>query len=175
MLHVVFYDDDLNPAHSAIERVSKLQRLSYVLASIFRCILRGNRLTVEYGSSSRTARAPRSRTVNFQGGVDIGLKPAPIDFDQLCYEEMIEGLGYSQNRTLFRELAQRVPYPLISIHDPLTIQAILLGTARLLEIDPSHLPAADQQHVSQLIALWQSLSRRLIKCRKPVVSGSTPC
>ena len=122
-------------------------------------ILPGNRSTVEYGSSSRTAWATRSRTVSFQGGVDIGLQPAqPIGFDQLCYEAMMEGLGYSQNRKLFRELAQRVPCLQISTHAPLTIQAILLGTARLLEIDPSHLPAANQKHVSPLIDLWQSFT-----------------
>ena len=71
---------------------------------------------------------------------------------------MVEGLGYLQNRKPFRKLAQRVPSLQISTHDPITIQAILLGTEKLLEIGSSHLPEADQKYVSQLINLWQSFT-----------------
>ena len=172
VLHVVFYDDDLNlrtrlqngqhvPTLELRPRIDLpmgdlLAYKQEVEAFDAYCQVTGRRLNVDR-VAELLERLGQERLVYKAESISV-LSQQPIDFDQLYYEAVMEGLGYSQNRKPFRELAQRVPYLQISTHDPLTIQAILLGAARLLEIGPSHLPEADQKHVSQLINLWQSFT-----------------
>ena len=88
------------------------------------------------------------------------------ELEQLLYEAICEGLGYSSNKEPFRELARRLPLKTIISHLPvadgtsppplLWIQAMLFGTAGLLpgaeESDPE-----TRAYVAELRSLWEML------------------
>jgi hypothetical protein len=99
-------------------------------------------------------------------------------FQQLLYEAISEGLGYSSNKRPFVELARRLPIDQISAHLPMDgsdrlstclpwIQAMLFGTAGLLPI-PQEQPGAQnlpgkeidaetEEYVTELRSLWEML------------------
>ncbi len=52
--------------------------------------------------------------------------------DEVLYREICGALGYKQNTSACRELADCVPFEALSIHDTLTGYAILLGVAGLI-------------------------------------------
>ncbi len=110
-----------------------------------------------------------------------------ILFQQLLYEAICEGLGYSSNKRPFVELARRLPLDLILSHLPTDscldgdvgrnsqrsalhwIQAILFGTAGLLDSLQEEPPKAQNglcqitdpetsEYLSELRSFWDMLS-----------------
>jgi len=128
VLHVVFYDDDLNlrtrlqngqhvPTLELRPRIDLpmgdlLAYKQEVEAFDAYCQVTGRRLNVAR-VAELLERLGQERLVSKAESISV-LSQQPIDFDQLYYEAVMEGLGYSQNRKPFRELAQRVPYLQIS-------------------------------------------------------------
>lgn len=99
-----------------------------------------------------------------------------VVFEQALYETLCEGLGYTANKTPFREFAQRLPLRTIMTHLPpvqsdipadhlLWIQAMLFGTSGLLPQQndfPEHEP--DQEtaiYLDQLRSFWEMLKPTL--------------
>ena len=74
------------------------------------------------------------------------------DPEQVLYAALMEGLGYSQNRTPFIELAQRVPMALLrerALHLPAArqspvIESCLLEASGFSSIPPSDIPPAEE-------------------------------
>ncbi len=110
-----------------------------------------------------------------------------ILFQQLLYEAICEGLGYSSNKRPFVELARRLPLDLVLSHLPTNsyleggvgrnsqtpalhwIQAILFGTAGLLDSLQEEPPKAQNglcqitdpetsEYLSELRSFWDMLS-----------------
>lgn len=92
------------------------------------------------------------------------------ELEQILYEAICEGLGYSSNKVPFRELAGRLPLGKIMDHLPqqagisppplLWIQAMLFGTAGLLpKITPPD--SETEAYVTELRSLWDMLAPSL--------------
>jgi hypothetical protein len=86
-------------------------------------------------------------------------------WEQLLYEELMDGLGYSQNRTAFKKLSKIVPLWKLKRHafagEPLSLldlQAILFNAAGLLPLlsETNNQPA--KIYVHQLQTVWQAIN-----------------
>jgi len=84
-------------------------------------------------------------------------------WDQLLYEGLMEGLGYSKNREPFLRLARNVLLSEFRIHhieeDELSIQALLLGAGGLLPKLNSVHGADSREFVRLLIHRWRILKK----------------
>lgn len=93
-----------------------------------------------------------------------------LDFQQLLYEAICEGLGYASNKAPFIELARRLPLQQFSTHLPpeyelhpsarlVWIQAMLFGAAGLLPSphEESTFDAETRDYVTQLYSVWEML------------------
>ncbi len=128
-----------------------------------------------FASLERLERGHPARNVTC--GQDVRAPNAPNE--QLLYEALCEGLGYSSNKRPFLELARRLPLERIMSHLPKQqehektstlswIQAMLFGTAGLLP--QTALPSAPdtQGYVRELRTLWEMLAPCLdVKPMKP--------
>jgi len=86
--------------------------------------------------------------------------------EQLLYEVLCEGLGYSSNKEPFRELARRLPLNTIISRLPVStgsspssvrwVQAMLFGTAGLLPKTQVSDPET-RVYVAELLSLWEML------------------
>lgn len=89
---------------------------------------------------------------------------SPFSWEQLLYEECMDGLGYSKNRVPFGRLANRVSVPLLRSLSPqaeltpLEIEAVLFHISGLL---PEAQTVRDQQskiRLHQLRSTWNDLA-----------------
>ena len=173
ILHVVYLNDDIN-LRTRLQngkRVPTLEltgRLDAPIGDLFdemevaqqaspnNCRVTGNTLKIdrvesvfdELGQERLLEKADAIRNLLMR-----------IDFEQLLYEGIMEGLGYTRNRKAFRELAQRVPLSdLLGKSDQL-IQAILFGVAGLLPSQSqskTRWEEEDRIFIEQLESVWKS-------------------
>ncbi|MCL4539565.1 MAG: DUF2851 family protein [Bacteroidetes bacterium] len=84
-------------------------------------------------------------------------------WDQLLYEGMLEGLGYSKNTTPFRKLARSVALSFLKEHsngDRNIIEAILFGASGLLPQDLSGFDEESRTYCEGLAQIWQGLKKK---------------
>lgn len=88
-------------------------------------------------------------------------------WDQLLYEGIMDGLGYSKNREAFVKLARNVTLKLIRSLNPgndcMITEALLLGVAGLLPQVRALREPASRDHVRGLRRHWRS-HRRAVSC-----------
>lgn len=90
------------------------------------------------------------------------------DPEQLFYELLADGLGYSQNRTAFRQLARQLPigniYAMLKPLDPedrlLTIETLLFGLAGFLTVSKHRKYIADSNYGKGLRQRWIALAKQ---------------
>ncbi len=80
-------------------------------------------------------------------------------WEQLLYEGILEGLGYSKNRRPFIRLSQHLTLEFLrSVHaDTIQIEALLFGVAGLLPASSEHLSDDAASYASFLREAWSSL------------------
>ncbi len=100
-------------------------------------------------------------------------------WNQVLYQKMLEALGYAKNQKQFRRLAELVPFETLNaemqwVKDEMAemrCSALLFGAAGLLPSTSGERAALDvetRQYVTQLLDLWEGMSRRLeIKPMRP--------
>jgi len=84
-------------------------------------------------------------------------------WDQLLYEGISEGLGYSKNTAAFRKLARNASLSFIKEHangDRLSAEAILFGAAGLLPQSVSDFDEESVSYCASLDQIWQGLRKK---------------
>lgn len=83
-------------------------------------------------------------------------------WDQVLYEGILEGLGYSKNRRPFIRLSQHLTLDILqpTSSDALLTEAWLFGVAGLLPGRDEPLPSDAADYVAFLTAAWEPLSSR---------------
>ncbi len=84
-------------------------------------------------------------------------------WDQLLYEGIMEGLGYSKNTLPFRTLARNVSLDFLREHaagDEQVIQAVLFGAANLLPHDTRNFDDESKEFCSKLESAWQGVKKK---------------
>ncbi|PID56239.1 hypothetical protein CSB45_11955 [candidate division KSB3 bacterium] len=187
ILHVVFWDDPRGrnlPVYTADgTRVAHLllqNSLAFpveVLQRIFAA--RDERQKADYEDCQarlryvpdeqlleRLQQLGRKRLYDRAGRFDLRLNECG-DFQQLLYEALCEGLGYSSNKEPFLRLARLLPLDTILSHLPdhggspgrslPWIQAMLLGAAGLLPDCPEDDDPESHSYISEMLSLWNML------------------
>ncbi len=93
-------------------------------------------------------------------------------WDQLLYEGIFEGLGYSKNTAAFRKLARNVSLSFLSEHsngDRSTVEAILFGAANLLPQDVHGFDEESKIYCEKLDSIWLQARK---KYKHEYVDGS---
>ena len=173
ILHAVFFNDDFN-LRTRLQngkRIPTLELLKFIDAptgDLFDvtqaetedatnyCRVTGHELNVEvlhgvFESLGRERFLEKTEAMR--------LLRTRLDFEQLLYEGIMEALGYRENSTPLRELAQRVPFADFDSKSEWEIQAILFGMAGLLPSQlETQLPADAAEHpfIATLEALWSA-------------------
>ncbi len=83
-------------------------------------------------------------------------------WEQLLFEGICEGLGYSKNTQAFRKLSQSVTLSFLTEHsggNPEFAEAILFGAAGLLPSEMSGFDEESLQHIRELGTAWQNVKR----------------
>ncbi len=86
-----------------------------------------------------------------------------VYWDQLLYEGILEGLGYSKNTLPFRKLARSVPLSFLkeqSNGERLSIEAILFGASGLLPHDLSSFDEETSVYCEKLSQIWQGIKKK---------------
>jgi hypothetical protein len=81
-------------------------------------------------------------------------------WEQLLYEAIMEGMGYSKNTRQFLELAQSMRLSVLRQHrlaDPLNVMSLLFGAAGLLPPERKILDPEGRAYVRVLRRRWKSL------------------
>ncbi len=84
-------------------------------------------------------------------------------WDQLLYEGIMEGLGYSKNTAPFRKLARTASLGFLkehSMNDEMTIEAILFATANLLPVETKQFDEESKEYCAKLESAWQPLRKK---------------
>lgn len=84
-------------------------------------------------------------------------------WDQLLYEGILEGLGYSKNTVPFRKLARNVPLSFLKEHsngEKLSIEAILFGASGLLPHDMNGFDEESSAYCENLNQIWQGIKKK---------------
>ncbi len=173
ILHAVFFNDDFN-LRTRLQngkRVPTLELLKFINAptgdmfdqaqkaevnAANYCQVTGHKLDVEvlrgvFDSLGRERFLEKTEAMR--------LLRTRLDFEQLLYEGIMEALGYRDNSTPLRELAQRVPFADFDEKSEWEIQAILFGVAGLLPSqleEPLPVQAAEHPFIAALEALWSA-------------------
>ncbi len=80
------------------------------------------------------------------------------DMEQMCYEGILDALGYSANREPFLELGKRLRLEYLLGKPRPVIEALLFGTAGLLPAQTGEQPADEgREYAEQLAEIWYSL------------------
>ena len=173
VLHAVFFNDDFN-LRTRLQngkRVPTLELLKFIDAptgDLFDqaqqekadaadyCRVTGHELNVE-GIRGVFDLLGRERFL--EKAEAIRLLRTRLDFEQLLYEGIMEALGYRENSTPLRELAQRVPFADFNTKSEWEIQAILFGVAGLLPSqleEPLPVQTVEHPFIAALEALWSA-------------------
>lgn len=90
-------------------------------------------------------------------------------WDQLLYEGIMDGLGYSKNREPFVRLARRASLKIVQslnpARDTMVSEALLLGVAGLLPQVRTLREPASREHVRMLRRCWRSI-RSKVSCER---------
>ncbi len=84
-------------------------------------------------------------------------------WDQLLYESVCEGLGYSKNTAAFRKLSQNVSLSFLSQHSDgraESVEAILFGAANLLPADKKGFDDESIAYCEELEKIWQTVKKK---------------
>jgi hypothetical protein len=84
-------------------------------------------------------------------------------WDQLLYESIFEGLGYSKNTMAFGKLARNVTLAFLKEHsvgDEKIIEAILYGVAGLLPSTVEGFDDESKSYCSELQQIWQGIKKK---------------
>jgi hypothetical protein len=88
-------------------------------------------------------------------------------WEQLVYEGVLEGLGYSHNQAPFKELAQRLPLSMVRTYclceDETRIEAALFGVAGLLPERQTKHDATTREYLDRLTTEWTAFRQILLK------------
>lgn len=98
-----------------------------------------------------------------QSGRHAAALLSTVPWEQLLYEGIMEGMGYSKNRTPFLALARALPLRellRISEGDPDAVEALLFGAAGLLHRIEELPGPSIRAHAGKLRALWMLLRQR---------------
>ena len=170
ILHVVMWDDSISllVKRQDGERIPTLVLYDYLDSSIGKlwkkieenedtpgpCREKAEMLTLET-IGTLLDRAGMERFFRKTDEIEQSLEEKGVD--QLLYEGVMEGLGYSKNKEQFRELAQIVPLEVLKGQPPEHIQAVLFNVAGLLpsKIDDRKVfDAETEEYISKLRSLW---------------------
>lgn len=84
-----------------------------------------------------------------------------IYWDQLLYEGIMEGLGYSKNTSAFRKLARNVSIGFLRENcDVEEIEAALFGAANLLPEKTTGMDAESLEYCGRLLTAWEGLKKK---------------
>lgn len=84
-------------------------------------------------------------------------------WDQLLYEGIFEGLGYSKNTAAFRKLARNSSLSFLKEHsggERKIVEAILFGVANLLPQERKGFDDESQTYCEELEHIWQGIRRK---------------
>ncbi len=116
-----------------------------------------------YGSLERNEIPDAYSSLTQQHFTDRGL------WDQILYEGIMDGLGYSKNREPFVRLARSASLKVIQsinpVQDPLVSEALLLGVAGLLPQVRTLQEPSSREHVRLLRRHWRSIRTR-VSCER---------
>ncbi len=173
ILHTIFFNDDFN-LRTRLQngkRVPMLELLKFIdvptgalfdemqaadVDAVSYCQVSGHELNM---AVLRGVFDSLGRERFLEKAESMRLLRTRLDFEQLLYEGIMEALGYRDNSTPLRDLAQRVPFAHFDNKSELEIQAMLFGVAGLL---PSQLkkpiPSNEREHpfIVGLEELWSS-------------------